>query len=238
VRDLCRARADVVEDQRRARQRLGKFLLRHGVVYPGGRAWTVSYYQWLDQVRFAERALIETFRHYRAILAERDAALTAIDADLRPWCARDPFAAQVRRLACYRGVAELAGLTFATEVCDWRRFPSAPSFMAFTGLIPSEYSSGGSQHRGHITHAGNEHLRTQLVESAWTYRYCAQIGRGLARRQAGNPPQTLARSWAAQRRLCARYRRLAARKHVRTVVVTAIARELAGFLWAEMIAAD
>ena len=210
VRDLCRARADVVEDQRRARQRLGKFLLRHGVVYPGGRAWTVSYYQWLDQVRFAERALIETFRHYRAILAERDAALTAIDADLRPWCGRDPFAAQVRRLACYRGVAELAGLTFATEVCDWRRFPSAPSFMAFTGLIPSEYSSGGSQHRGHITHAGNEHLRTQLVESAWTYRYCAQIGRGLARRQAGNPPQTLARSWAAQRRLCARYRRLAA----------------------------
>jgi len=110
--------------------------------------------------------------------------------------------------------------------------------MAFTGLIPSEYSSGGSQHRGHITHTGNEHLRTQLVESAWTYRYCAQIGRGLARRQAGNPPQTLARSWAAQRRLCARYRRLAARKHVRTVVVTAIARELAGFLWAEMIAAD
>ncbi len=131
--------------------------------------------------------MIETFRHYRAILAERDAALTAIDADLRPWCGRDPFAAQVRRLACYRGVAELAGLTFATEVCDWRRFGSAPSFMAFTGLIPSEYSSGGSQHRGHITHAGNEHLRTQLVESAWTYRYCAQIGRGLARRQAGNP---------------------------------------------------
>jgi transposase len=238
VRDLCRARADVVEDRLRARQRLGKFLLRHGAVYPGRQAWTVSHYRWLDQVRFEEPALVETLRHYQAILSTRDQALAAIEADLRPWCAREPFAAQVRRLACYRGVAELAALTFTTEVCDWRRFPSAPAFMAFTGLVPSEHSSGGAQHRGHITHAGNTHLRTQLVESAWSYRYPARIGRDLARRQAGSPPQTLARSWAAQQRLSARYRRLAARKHVRTVAITAVARELAGFLWAEMTAAS
>lgn len=236
VRDLCRARADVVQDQLRARARLGKFLLRHGKSYPGRSMWTISYYRWLDQLRFEERALTETFRHYRAIVTDRDTALTAIEADLQPWCGQDPFAGQVRRLACYRGVAELAALTFATEVCDWRRFPTAPSFMAFTGLVPSEYSSGGAQHRGHITHTGNEHLRTQLVESAWCYRYPAKVGHQLQRRQTGNPPQTLARSWAAQQRLCSRYRRLSARKHIRTVAITAVARELAGFLWAEMTA--
>jgi transposase len=236
VRDLCRARADVLQDQLRARQRLIKFLLRHGTVYPGRTMWTLSYYRWLDQIRFDERALTETFRHYRAVVTDRDSALSAIDADLAPWCGQDPFARQVRRLVCYRGIADLAGLTFAAEVGDWRRFPSAPSFMAFTGLIPSEHSSGGSQRRGHITHTGNEHIRTQLVESAWAYRYPAKIGLGLQRRQAGAPVDTLARSWAAQQRLCGRYRRLAARKHVRTVVITAIARELAGFLWAEMTA--
>lgn len=236
VRDLCRARTGLVQDQLRARQRLVKFLLRHGTVYPGRTMWTLSYYRWLDQIRFDERALTETFRHYRAVVTDRDTALSAINTDLRPWCNRDPFVVQVRRLACYRGIAELAALTFATEVCDWRRFPTAPSFMAFTGLIPSEHSSGGSQRRGHITHTGNEHIRTQLVESAWSYRYPAKIGHGLAQRQAGIPADTLARSWAAQQRLCARYRRLAARKHIRTVVITAIARELAGFLWAEMTA--
>lgn len=236
VRDLCRARVDVVADQARARQRLVKFLLRHGKSYPGRSLWTICYDRWLDQLRFEEQALTETFRHYRAIVTDRDTALRAIEVDLRPWCGRDPFASQVRRLVCYRGVAELAGLTFATEVCDWRRFPTAPSFMAFTGLVPSEYSSGGSQHRGHITHAGNAHLRSQLVESAWCYRYPAKVGRDLQRRQTGVPADTLARSWAAQRRLCGRYRRLSARKHIRTVAITAVARELAGFLWAEMTA--
>ncbi len=236
VRDLCRARADVVDDLRRSRQRLGKFLLRHGQVYRGRSTWTLAHHQWLARVSFQEPALTQTLRHYLAILDEREACLAAIETDLRPWCAREPFAGQVAQLACYRGVGALAGLTFATEVCDWRRFATAPNFMGFTGLTPSEYSSGGSQRRGHITHAGNEHLRTQLVESAWAYRFPARIGAELARRQAGAPADTLARSWVAQRRLCGRFRRLSDRKHVRTVVVTAVARELAGFLWAEMTA--
>jgi len=236
VRDLCRARADVADDLRRARQRLGKFLLRHGQVYRGKSNWTIAHYQWLAGLRFAEPALTETFGHYRAVLDEREAALRAIEADLFPWAGREPFAGQVSRLVCYRGVGTLAGLTFATEVCDWRRFPSAPNFMAFTGLTPTERSSGGSRHRGQITHAGNQQLRTQLVESAWSYRYPARIGTELARRQAGADPATVARSWAAQRRLCGRFRRLSERKHIRTVVTTAVARELAGFLWAEMTA--
>jgi tRNA splicing ligase len=109
--------------------------------------------------------------------------------------------------------------------------------MGFTGLVPSEYSSGGSTRRGHITKTGNEHLRTQLVESAWSYQHRAGVGVGLRKRQEGLPAETIARSWACQQRLCGRFRRLAARKNLKTVVVTAIARELAGFLWAEMTAA-
>jgi hypothetical protein len=108
--------------------------------------------------------------------------------------------------------------------------------MGFTGLVPSEYSSGGSTRRGHITKTGNEHLRTQLVESAWSYEHRAYVDAELRKRHEGLPAETIACSWAAQRRLCGRFRRLVARKDIKTVVVTAIARELAGFLWAEMTA--
>jgi hypothetical protein len=106
--------------------------------------------------------------------------------------------------------------------------------MGFTGLVPSEYSSGAAVRRGHITKAGNAHLRTQLIESAWAYQHRASLGAVLRGRQQGVAPATVARSWAAQQRLCARFRRLSAAKTNRNVVTVAIARELAGFLWAEM----
>lgn len=236
VRDLCRARADLLDDRKRARQRLGALLLRHGKIFRGGTAWTMLHEQWLDGLRFDEPGLQTTFGHYRAVLADRDAALAAVEADLMPWVDREPFAEPVHRLGAYRGVAHLGGLTIATEVADWQRFPRASTFMGFTGLVPSEYSSGGSTRRGHITKAGNEHLRTQLVESAWSYQHRPAVGVGLRKRQEGVPAETVARAWAAQQRLCARFRRLAARKNAKTVVATAIARELAGFLWAEMAA--
>jgi transposase len=236
VRDLCRARADVVEDRRRARQRLGKFLLRHGRVYRAGAAWTVGHERWLAGQTFDEPALSATYARYRAAVSARDGELAAIEADLAVFYDRDPFADQVRRLAAYRGVDRLGALTLASEVCDWRRFPRATAFMGFTGLVPSEYSSGESTRRGHVTKAGNAHLRTQLVESAWAYRNKALIGAGLRARHEGVPAETLARSWTAQQRLCGRFRRMAERKNVKTVVATAVARELAGFLWAEMTA--
>ena len=236
VRDLCRARADVVEDRTRARQRLGKFLLRHGRIYRAGAAWTVGHERWLTAQSFTEPALAMTYARYRAAVAARGAELAAIEADLAIWYDRAPFAEQVRRLAAYRGVDRLGALTLASEVCDWRRFGRATAFMGSTGLVPSEYSSGESTRRGHATKAGNAHLRTQLVESAWAYRNKAAIGAGLRARQQDVPAETLARSWKAQQRLCGRFRRMAERKNVKTVVATAIARELAGFLWAEMTA--
>jgi transposase len=233
VRDLCRARTDMVIDRTRARHRLGKFLLRHGRIWRGGDNWTLKHEAWIRAQRFDERAAQETFDHYRATLSAREAAVTAIEADLLPWAEREPFAELVGRFAAYRGVTPLGGLTLASEVCDWRRFPTAGMFMGFTGLVPSEHSSGDRQSRGGITHAGNIHLRTQLVESAWSYRARPQVGATLAKRQDGVHPDTVARSWTAQQRLCAKFRRLDARKNNRKVVVTSIARELAGFLWAE-----
>jgi transposase len=117
-----------------------------------------------------------TYGHYRGVVSARDAELAAIEAALAPWFQRGPFAAATRRLACYRGIAYPGGLALASEVFDWRRFGSATQFMGFTGLLPSEYSSGESVRRGHITKAGNGYVRAQLIESAWTYRNRAAIG--------------------------------------------------------------
>jgi transposase len=234
VRDLCRARADLVDDRTRTRHRLSKFLLRHDRIWRGGGAWTGKHEQWLTGQRFDEAALTSTYGHYRAMLIARDAELTAIETDLAHWFEHGPFADAVARLAAYRGVAYLGALTIASEVGDWRRFATAGAFMGFTGLVPSEYSSGNTVHRGHITKAGNAHLRTQLVESAWQYQFRPNIGVTIARRHKGLPPTTVARSWAAQQRLCTRFRRLDAHKTSRNIVAVAIARELAGFLWTEM----
>jgi transposase len=235
VRDLCRARADLVDDRTRTRHRLSKFLLRHDRIWRN-QAWTGKHEQWLSGQRFDDAALRSTYGHYRAVLAARDAELAAIEADLAHWYTHGPFVEGVARLAAYRGIARLGALTIASEVGDWRRFPTARSFMGFTGLVPSEYSSGISVHRGRITKAGNAHLRTQLIESAWAYQHRASLGAVLRRRQDGISPATAARSWAAQQRLCARFRRLAARKTSRNIATVAIARELAGVVWAEMTA--
>jgi transposase len=236
VRDLCRTRGDMVEDLTRARHRLSKFLLRHSKVYRGGTAWTVKHEAWLAAQHFDEPALKVTFEHYRATVSTREAALAAVEADLATWLDKAPFAEAVRRLGAYRGVTAMGALGLQAEVCDWRRFARAASFMGFVGLVPSEYSSGASSHRGHITKAGNTHLRAHLVESAWSYQHRPYVGAEIAKRQEGLAPEVVARAWAAQLRLCGRFRHLAARKNTKSVVAAAIARELAGFLWAEMTA--
>lgn len=235
VRDLCRARADMIIDRTRARHRLAKFLLRHGRVWRDGDAWTIKHERWVAAQHFDDPAVQATLEHYRATVQLRDQAVDAIEADLKPWCQAPPFGDLVMRLAAYRGITPLGALTLVSEVADFRRFPSAAAFMAFCGLVPSEYSSGERTRRGHITHAGNPHLRTQLVESAWAYKHRPGVGTNLKARQRAQCPVVIARAWKAQQRLCGRFRRLDARKSHRNVVVTAIARELAGFVWAEAI---
>jgi transposase len=190
VRDLCRARADLVADRARTRHRLSKFLLRHDRIWHQ-EAWTGKHEQWLTGQRFDNPALHATYGHYRAVLTARDAELAALEADLAHWYTHGPFADAVKRLAAYRGVARLGALTIASEVGDWRRFPAARTFMGFTGLVPSEYSSGQSIHRGRITKAGNAHLRTQLIESAWAYQHRPNLGApyyAAARTASTRPP--------------------------------------------------
>jgi transposase len=224
----------MVQDLTRARNRLTKFLLRHSVVWRDGSNWTGKHRQWLNSVRFDDRALTLTFAHYRSTVELRDSQLTAIEEDLAPYCDSALFGDHVHRLAAYRGVTRMGGLCTGAEVFDWRRFPAARSFMCFTGLVPSEDSSGLSEHRGNITHAGNRHLRAQLVEAVWAYQHRPHVGAGIAARHDGLAPEVIARAWNAQVRLNRRFRNLARRKNVRSVVATAVARELAGFLWAEM----
>jgi transposase len=157
-----------------------------------------------------------------------------VEAELAPWAGREPLAPAVTRLGCYRGIAGLTGLVLAAEVAGWRRFPTARAFMGFTGLVPAEYSSGDKTRRGPVTKAGSEPARTALVEVAWTYQHKPAIGVVLRRRQRDASPDTLARSWKAQRRLHGKYKAMTARGKPAGMTVTAVARELAGFVWAEM----
>jgi transposase len=235
-RDLCRLRGKAMWDRRRARQPLQSLLLRRGLIYRDGKAWTLKHRQWLRSLHFEEPALAATFVHLMAMVEEREWRVGAIEADLSLYQQQGLFADQVQHLAAYRGIDLLGALTLACEVCDWRRFPTASRFMGFVGLVPSEYSSGATQFRGRITKAGNAHVRYVLIEAAWAYQHPARVGVELRRRHQDLAPEVVARSWAAQVRLCGRYRRLAARKDRATVVATAVARELAGFLWAEMTA--
>ena len=233
VRDLVRAPAALLADRKRAQQRITAMLLRHGRVWRS-TYWTGAHEQWIAGQRFGEPALAAALGHYRAALDTRRAELDAIEAELEPWAGRAPLAEAVARLGCYRGIAAITGLVLAAEVVDWRRFASARAFMGFTGLVPAEYSSGERTRRGAITKAGSEPVRTALIEAAWAYRHKPAIGVTLRRRQHDASPQTLARSWQAQRRLYGRYKTMTARGKPAAVAITAMARELAGFAWAEM----
>ena len=236
VRDLVRVRAALLADRKRAQQRLTAALMRHGCIWTQGSYWTAAHRAWIAAQRFGEPALAAAIAHYRGALDTRETELAAIEAALAPWALREPLAGPVARLGCYRGIAELNGLTLVSEIIDWRRFACARAFMSYTGLVPAEYSSGERTRRGHITKAGSEPVRTALTEAAWAYQHAPAIGATLRRREAGADPGTLARSWKAQRRLYARYRALTGRGKAPAEAATAVARELAGFVWAEMTA--
>ncbi len=235
ARDLLRCREDIRIDLLRARHRLSKFLLRHGRRFTlTKKAWTKRHAEWLQTQRWPLPALDQTHRAYVRAVDEAVARLQAIDTELRDLLTLDPLRARVERLRCFRGIDDLTALTIAAELGDARRFPSASRLMAFTGLVPSEYSSGATRARGHITKTGNAHLRRVLVESAWHYRHHPFIGDALRHRQRGAPAAVIDHAWVAQRRLHRRYRRLAARGKPKQHIVTAIARELSGFLWAAL----
>ena len=235
ARDLLRCREDIRADLLRARHRLSKFLLRHGRRFTATKkAWTKRHAAWLQAQRWPLAALEQTHRAYVRAVDEAIGRLQAVDAELRDLLTIEPLRSRVERLRCFRGIDDLTALTIAAELGDARRFPSAPRLMAFTGLVPSEYSSGATRARGHITKTGNAHIRRVLIESAWHYRHHPFLGRALQQRQRGAPAPVIAHAWHAQQRLHRRYRRLAARGKAKQHIVTAVARELSGFLWAAL----
>lgn len=231
VRDLIRTREDLKADRRVARQRVKAFLLRHGRRYTHPRSgWTGLYDAWVRSQVFDQPATQTAFDHLVAAHSARNAQLATLDAEIVAAAELPGIAETVARLRCLRGIDTLSAVTLAAEVCDFRRFTSAASFMAFTGLVPSEHSSGAHDRRGSITKTGNAHIRRVLVEAAWSYRHRPAVGVKLAARHAGQPSAVVAYSWSAQCRLSARFRKLSATKGVNKAAV-AVARELAGFVW-------
>jgi transposase len=217
----------------RARHRLSKFLLPHGRRFTATKAWSKRHDAWLRAQTWPLPALEQTHRAYLRTVDEAVARLRAVEADLWGLLDLAPLRRRVERLRCFRGIDDLTAPTIAAELGDARRFATAPSLMAFVGLIPSEHSSGTQQARGAITKTGNAHLRRVLVE-AWHYRHHPFVGDTLRTRQRGAPPAVIAHAWTAQQRLHRRYRRLAGRGKPKQHVVTAVARELTGCVWAAL----
>jgi transposase len=235
ARDLLRCREDIRADLLRARHRLSKFLLRHGRRFTATKkAWSKRHDTWLRAQTWPIAALDQTHRAYLRAVDEVLTRLRDVENDLRALLDLEPLQSRVQRLRCFRGIDDLTALTIAAELGDPRRFATAPSTMAFVGLVPSEHSSGSKRAQGGITKTGNAHLRRVLVESAWHYRHHPFVSATLRARQRGAPADVIARAWTAQQRLHRRYARLAARGKPKQHIVTAVARELTGFVWAAL----
>jgi transposase len=232
IRDLLRCRDDMKRFERKARQRLLSFLLRHGHQYSGKKNWTKGFYSWLATIKFSHSAQQVTLQEYIEATNECSQRIKRITEQIQvhveEW-SRAPF---VKAYQALRGVSHIVATTVVSEIGDMRRFSTPKQLMAYLGLIPSEHSSGKSVRRGPITKTGNSHVRQALIEAAWTYKMQARISNILLKRQQGLPKSVCDISWKAQTRLCARYRRLIARGKSRQTVVTAIARELSAFIWA------
>lgn len=231
LRDLVRVREDIKEDRRRAIQRTKAFLLRHGI--RAAKGWHTGHASWARGLRFDEPATQEAFEALLGAVETRDVQLRGLDTKVDEWSLREPLAGPVARLRALRGIDTLSAAIITAEVCDFRAFAGAPAFMGFTGLVPSEHSSGARTQRGSITKAGNHHLRRVLVEAAWSYRHRPAVGVQLRRRQDHQPQAVITHSWIAQQRLHAKFVNVAGRRD-RNVAVVAVARELAGFVWALM----
>jgi len=231
VRDLVRARLAAVRSLRQARQQLSGFLLRHGCHY-SRPAWTLMHRRWLAGLRFEQSAhhivLEDCIATIEAATARRDRLTAQIEAMLADWA----LAPVVHALQSLRGMALVSAATVIAELGDITRFANPRQLMAYLGLVPSEHSSGGTRRQGGVTKAGNSTARRMLIEAAWSYRFPARISREQLLRQEALPKPIRDIAWKAQVRLCGRYRKLSRAGKPATTVTTAIARELAGFVWA------
>ena len=232
MRDLTRCREDMKAMERQARQRLNAFLLRHGKVYTGKSKWTQAHCRWLERVKFDVPFQQIVLEEYVDAVKQAQIRVAGLEQQMRRALADWSLAPVVEALMALRGVKLITAMTVVAELGDISRFDSPRQLMAYLGLVPSEYSSGKSRRRGGITKTGNGHVRRVLVEAAWCYRFQARKTAHLQRRAEKASEAVQAIAWEAQKRLCGRYRHLMRKGKLKVQVCTAIARELAGFIWA------
>src|SRR3954454_9974178 len=233
ARDLVRAREDCRGDLMRARHRLSKLLLRDGIVYSGGDAWTGKHEAWLRHEAGPKLCCTATrltsdsdYESVLAVKARRD----RLDAAIEQMAADSEFTPLVRRLGCLRGISILTGFALAVEVGDWHRF-TGNTIGSFVGLVPSEYSSGTSRVQGSITKTGNTHVRRLLVEAAWHHRARYRVGKTMRERWDLAPAAARVRGDQGNRRLHQRWVTFIERRKRHTIANIAIARELSGWCW-------
>jgi transposase len=231
MRDLIRAREIASKDVRQARQRIQGFLLRYGRRYAGA-VWKKQHRVWLGNQSFEHPAQQIAFQTYINAMDQAYDRKGDIERQILAFLPEWSLGPVVEALQALRGVALIVAAGVVAEVGDMRRFDNPRQLMAYFGLVPGEHSSGETRRLTSITKAGSMVARRLIVEAAWAYRLPAKIGQAMYRRQEALPPEVRDIAWKAQVRLCARYRRMLARRKKAPVVITAIARELVGFIWA------
>jgi len=241
LRDLVRAREAAKQDQLRARHRLSKFLLRMGQRPAAGmKAWTAPYMAWVRQVHFAQVAREATMLDYLHEVDHMGERVKRLEQAITEAVKLASPAIQevVKGLQALRGIAEISAVTIVAELGSIARFDTARQLMGYSGAVPTEDSSGQRTRRGSITKTGNAHLRRIVVEAAWSYRYRPAIGPRLRKRQEGVPEPIKEIAWKAQVRLHKRSMKLAAAGKDQRKIITAVGRELLGFIWAIGVKAE
>ncbi len=232
MRDLTRTREDAKLAERKARQHLSAFLLRHGFIYSGKSNWTLAHMRWISDIKLEHEAQQFTLQEYVDTVRSCSERVERITEKIRLLAGQWRFGPAVEALQALKGVSLVIAATVIAEIGDLSRFDNPRDLIAFLGLIPSQHSSGENVKLGRITKTGNGHARRMLVEAAWSYRLPARVSRRLQDRQQKLPEKIWKIAWKAQVRLCGRYQRLTARGKTVQVTTTAIARELAAFMWA------
>lgn len=232
IRDLSRAREDAVNSRTQARHQLKGFLLRHEVRFAGKTSWTKTFYRWLGTLNFGQDAAQTAFTEYWLAVQAADERVVRLTQASAASVAGWRFEPVVAALQALRGIDVVSAIGLVAEIGDLSRFEHPRKLMGYLGLVPSEYSSGQRVARGSITKTGNAHARRLLTEAAWNYRFKARIGYRAQQRQEALPQPIKDMAWKAQLRLTARFARLNARGVQINKVCVAVARELAGFIWA------
>jgi transposase len=233
IRDLSRAREDAMIIQKAARQRLKSFLLRHNIRYQGRANWSEKHLRWLaDGVRLPTPAQQVVFQEYVNTVTEAACRMERLVAEIHHHVKTWRLYPVVQALMTMRGVRMIVAVTVIAELGDLTRFENPKQLMSYLGLTPCEYSSGERQRRGAITKTGNHHARRILIEAAWSYRFSPKVSPEIQKRQQNQPLPIRDIAWRAQLRLTKRYKTMIQRGKLPNVVVVAVARELAGFMWA------